>query len=219
MKKRISILFFLLLPAICAFSQHKTFIKFNPFTLPNEFDVYLSQDFTPSFMLEAGGGFIYTDYWDNILNQIEFGQLIPNINEHQYLNAKGYAARLGARFYIISPNLETRASGIYFEPLLLFKKVWYPNKEKQLNSKNYKEKSIKYVSGLQLLIGRQHKWHSLYLDKYIGLGVKAKTYRFDDYQIVDTGQNEHVKNKGVRTTTWLPDIELGIKVAFDLSKH
>ncbi len=218
MKKHITILLYSLLLTATAFGQRKTFIKFNPFTLPNELDVYVSRVFSPSFMLEAGGGFIYTDYWDNILNQVEFGQLIPNINEHQYLNAKGYATRLGTRFYIISPKPDTRASGIYFEPLLLFKKVWYPNKVKELDSKNYKEKSIKYVSGLQLLIGRQHKWHSFYLDKYVGLGVKAKTYRFDDFQLVHSGQDEHVKNKGTRTTTWLPDIELGIKIAFDLSR-
>ncbi len=219
MKRKILIPLFILtgflLPGISAQGQHKTFIKFNPFTLPEELDVYVSREISPALTLEAGGGFIYTDYWDHLLNQVNFGQLIPHINEHQYLNAKGYAARLGLRFYVISPNENRKAAGTYFEPLLLFKQIWYPHKEDQINGTTYREKSIKYVSGLQLLIGRQHKWHSFYLDKYIGLGVKAKTYRFDDFQKdPDSGA---VVDAGQRTTSWLPDVKLGIKIAFGLS--
>lgn len=203
-----------MLPVIAAQGQQKTFIKFNPFTLPQELDIYLSRDLSSSLTLEIGGGFIYTDYWDNLLNQVDFGQLIPNINEHQYLNAKGYAARMGLRFYVISPNEDRKAAGTYFEPMILFKQVSYPHKSEKINNISYNEKSIKYVSGLQLLIGRQHKWHSFYLDKYIGLGVKAKTYRFDDYR-QNTNSGEIV-NAGTRTTTWLPDLKLGIKIAFGL---
>lgn len=207
----------LLIPSVSVQAQQKTFIKFNPFTLPQELDVYLSEELSPAITVEVGGGFIYTDYWDNILNQVKFGQLVPNIDEHQYLNALGYAVRLGLRFYIVAPKGNSKIAGTYFEPLLLFKEIWYPSKTKTFNntSKVYHDRSIKYVSGLQLLIGRQHRWHSFYLDKYIGLGVKAKTYRFDNFKMTNTGD---ITNKGTRTTTWLPDIKLGIKIAFDLSK-
>jgi len=205
-----------LVPIGSARAQLKTLVKFNPSTLPQELDVYLSHELSEAVTVELGGGFIYTDYWDNILNQIDFGQLKPNINEHQYLNAKGYAARLGLRFYIISPKEERKAAGTYFEPMLLFKQIWYPKKEKTLDMEDHVESGIKYLSGLQLLIGRQHKWHSFYLDKYIGLGIKAKTYRYDNFQKNERG-NE-VFNDWIHTTTWLPDIELGIKIAFDFSK-
>lgn len=202
-----------------ASAQRKTFLKFNPTTLPNELDVYISREVSPTLTLEGGGGFVYTDYWDNILNQFDFGQIKPRISEHQYLNAKGYAARLGLRFYVIAPyNATSRASGTYFEPMLLFKEVWYPNDDKELDSKNYIERGRKYVSGLQLLVGRQYKRGKVYLDKYVGLGVKAKTYRFDDYQV--NGGSGDVENNGTRTTSWLPSIHLGLKIAFDLTdKH
>jgi len=199
-------------------AQRRTFLKFNPTTLPNELDVYLSREVTPSLTLELGGGFIYTDYWDNILNQFDFGQIKPKISEHQYLNAKGYAARAGLRFYVISPYTDdSRASGTYFEPILLFKQVWYPHDDKELDAKNYIEKGKKYVSGLQLLVGRQYKKKKVYIDKYIGLGVKAKTYRFDNYQVSEGGGD--VQNNGKRTTSWLPSIHLGVKIAFDISRH
>lgn len=199
-------------------AQRKTFLKLNPTTIPNELDVYLSHELSPSVSLELGGGFVYTDYWDNILNQFDFGQIKPNISEHQYLNAKGYAARAGLRFYVISPYTDnSRASGTYFEPVLLFKQIWYPHDDKELDTKDYVEKGKKYVSGLQLLVGRQYKKKKIYIDKYLGLGVKAKTYSFDKYQ-VNEGSGD-VENNGKRTTSWLPSVHLGIKIAFDLSRH
>jgi hypothetical protein len=203
-----------LFSAFSAAAQHKTFLKVNPTTLLNEVDVYFSHEISRTFSIEAGGGFVFTDYWDNILNQFDFGQIKPNISEHQYLNAKGFATRLGFRCYVISPYANRKAGGTYFEPMLLFKKIWYPHNNKEINAEDYIEKGIKYVSGLQLLIGRQYKWNKIYIDKYVGLGVKAKTYSFDNFKI---NQNSgEVQNQGQRTTCWLPDIKLGIKFAFDL---
>jgi hypothetical protein len=207
-----------MLGAADAVAQQRTFFKVNPTTLLNELDVYLSQELSPSISLELGGGFIYTDYWDNILNQFDFGQIKPNISEHQYLNAKGFASRLGMRFYVIPPySNNSKAGGTYFEPLLLFKKIWYPNDDKELESKNYIERGRKYVAGLQLLVGRQYKKNKIYLDKYIGLGIKAKTYSFDNFQVDQN--NGNILNNGKRTTSWLPSFHLGIKIAFDLSHH
>jgi hypothetical protein len=71
--------------------------------------------------------------------------------------------------------------------------------------------------GMQLLVGRQYKRKKIYIDKYIGLGVKAKTYSFDNFQVNQGSGN--VQNNGQRTTSWLPDIKLGVKIAFDLSRH
>lgn len=203
---------------MAASAQNKTFLKVDPTTLFNELDVYIAREVSPSISLELGGGFIYTDYWDNILNQVDFGQIKPNISEHQYLNAKGYASRLGIRFYVISPySNESKARGTYFEPVFLFKEVWYPNNREKIDDQDYVNKGKKYVSGLQLLIGRQYKKRNTYIDKYIGLGVKAKTYRFDNFQMDhNTGD---IENNGTRTTSWLPSIQLGIKIAFDLSHH
>lgn len=199
-------------------AQNKTFLKFDPTTLFNELDVYVARELSPSLSIELGGGFIYTDYWDNILNQLDFGQIKPNISEHQYLNAKGYASRLGIRFYVISPQAtESKARGTYFEPVLLFKEVWYPNNKEEIDQENYVNQGKKYVSGLQLLIGRQYQKRKIYVDKYIGLGVKAKTYRFDNFQLDhNTGD---VENAGTRTTSWLPSIQLGIKIALDVSRR
>lgn len=210
----------LLLTGICstAVAQQKTFLKFNPTTLVNELDVYLTQEVSSSVSLEFGGGFIYTDYWDNILNQFDFGQLKPNISEHQYLNAKGYAARMGVRLYVISPqDMSRKARGTYFEPLLVFKEIWYPNNKKEIDDQHYVNKGKKYVYGLQLLVGRQYKRNNIYIDKYFGLGVRAKTYNFDNFQLNDNTGN--IQNKGANTTSWLPSIQMGIKIAFDLSRH
>lgn len=219
MKKIIATILLLYFGVTGAFSQHRTFIKLNPTTLVNEVDIYVGQELSPSITLEAGGGFIYTDYWDHLLNQFDFGQIKPNLSSNQYLNAKGYAARLGLRFYVISPYTQEysgNARGTYFEPLLLFKQVWYPNDNKKLNSNNYLEKGTKYVSGLQLLIGRQYQHKKIYIDKYLGLGVRAKTYSYDNYQL-DPGGG--VNNNGRRVTSWLPSVQIGIKIAFDLSRH
>lgn len=214
----LTILLIMSIGMLCAIGQRKTYLKFNPTTLPSEVDVYLGHELSPSVSLELGGGFIYTDYWDNILNQFNFGQIEPNISEHQYLNAKGFAGRFGVRFYVISPYEDNnKARGTYFEPLLLFKEVWYPHDAKELNSKDYIDKGKKYVSGLQLLVGRQYKTKKLYVDKYFGLGIRAKTYSFDNFQL-NQGSGD-VQNKGQRTTSWLPSIQLGIKIAFDLSRH
>lgn len=219
MKKIIAAILLLFIGTSCAMAQHHTFIKLNPTTLVNEADVYVGQELSPSITIELGGGFIYTDYWDHLLNQFDFGQIKPNLSADQYLNAKGYAARLGLRFYVISPytgEYSGNARGTYFEPLLFFKQIWYPSNDKKLNSNNYLEEGQKYVSGLQLLIGRQYRHNKIYIDKYLGLGIRVKTYSYDNYQLDPSGG---VNNNGRRATSFLPSIQMGIKIAFDLSHH
>lgn len=193
----------------------RNYLKINPTTLVNELDLYLEHAFSTSTSMEASIGGIYTDYWDHLLNQFDFGQINPNFSESQYLNAKGVNARLGLRYYVLSPYApETRARGTYFEPLLLYKKVWYPTDDKTIGNKNYPEKGSKRILGLQLLIGRQHQKGKWIIDKYLGLGVKAKTYSFDNYQ--SSGGSGTVKNFGDRTTSWVPSLHAGIKIGFGL---
>ncbi len=198
-----------------ASAQRKTFLKFNPTTLVNELDVSLEQELGTHTSLMVGAGFVYTDYWDNILNQFNLGQYRPAITEHQYLNAKGYVGRAGLRYYVISPySPDARARGTYFEPVLLYRQIWYPSEDKQIEAKTYHEKGNKRVAGLQLLIGRQYRKNKLYIDKYIGLGIKAKTYHLDHYRL--DPDTHVVGNTPESTTTWLPSLHLGIRIAFEL---
>ncbi|GAA4301378.1 hypothetical protein [Compostibacter hankyongensis] len=192
-------------------AKRHTYFKLNPTTLINELDLYLEQELSPSTSLEIGAGGIYTDYWDRLLNQFDFGQIKPNLSTRQYLQAKGVAGRIGFRYYIIAPDFDNlRARGTYFEPLLLFKQVWYPTDHKTIDEEKYPENGNKRIWGLQLLVGRQHRNGRWIIDKYFGLGVKAKTYSFDNYKTNSaTGK---VQNDNDHTTSWLPSIQLGIKI-------
>ncbi|HUX83798.1 MAG TPA: hypothetical protein VMV20_01095 [Chitinophagaceae bacterium] len=219
--KRIITLWVLLLvwwmPSRAQDSAHyHTFLKFNPSTITNELDFYVEQELSSSMSLEAGGGFIFTDYWDLLLNKMNFGEIKPNISEYQYLHGMGYDARIGLRYYIISSySRANRARGTYFEPIFLFKKVIYPNNRTTVDAQDYWSHALKYVEGLQLLIGRQYLSGRFILDNYLGLGVKAKTYHYDHYYDL-SGQ---AKNGRLRTTNWLPSIQLGVKIGLQLQKR
>ncbi|HVB02476.1 MAG TPA: hypothetical protein VNE41_02030 [Chitinophagaceae bacterium] len=203
------------LPAFAQQRGDKTFFKFNPSTLSNEVDIYLEHEFGHNMSIEAGTGFIFTDYWDYLLNQVDFGQINPNISRFQYSKARGFNARLGLRYYIVSSySRKSRAKGTYFEPLLLFKKVIYPNNQTTIQSQQYWNHASKYVMGAQLLVGRQTRKGNFIFDRYVGLGVKAKTYYFDHYYYNNTWGT--AKNGKIRTTNWLPSIQLGIKIGFQI---
>jgi len=204
--------------AFAQHSGHKTYFKINPTTLVNELDLYMEQEMGTSTSLEIGMGGIYTDYWDHLLNQVDFGQIKPNLSERQYLNAKGVAGRIGLRYYVISNySDEKRSRGTYFEPMLLFKQLWYPSDTKTIDDNDYPEKGSKRVWGLQLLIGRQHEKGKWLIDKYVGLGIKAKTFSFDNYRT--SGTPIAVKNDANTTTSWLPSVHLGIKIGLVSGKH
>jgi hypothetical protein len=219
--KRILTLFFLTgfmcLRSAAQDTAHHTFLKFNPFTLANELDFYIEQEFSSSMSLEVGGGFIFTDYWDYLLNNMNFGEIKPNISQYQYIHGMGFNARLGIKYYIISSySRHNRARGTYFEPVLLFKKVFYPNNLTTINNEDYWNHASKYVMGGQLLIGRQYHTRKFIFDNYVGLGVKAKTYHFDHYYDNYLGG---AKNGRLRTTNWLPSIQLGVKIGFQLQRN
>lgn len=218
MRRIFTCLILLSFPALRVLAQnpgHNTFLKFNPTTLPNELDLSLEHEFGQNMSLEAGAGFIYTDYWDYLLNQMNFGQIKPNISEYQYIHGMGYDARLGIRYYVISSYAhESTARGTYFEPLLLFKYVTYPNNKTIINDENYWNHADKNVMGAQLLIGREHQKGKFIFDNYIGLGVKAKTYHYDHYYGDASGE---AKDGRLRTTNWLPSLQLGVKIGLRLN--
>lgn len=196
-------------------AQARTLIKANPSTLLNELDLSLEQQFGKASALELGVGGMYTDYWDYLLNRFDFGQIKPHLSEHQYLSAKGFNLRLGYRYYIVPMDSKQMSSrGTYFQPTLLYKVFYYPTDQKQIDSSSYPESGMKFVAGLQLFVGRQYQVRKLYIDKYIGLGIKAKTYRFDHYQASQSTGN--VNNNGLQTTSWLPSIQIGLKLGFGL---
>lgn len=194
----------------------QTYIKLNPTTLFNELDLYLEQELSPAASLEIGAGGIYTDYWDYLLNQTDFGQIKPNLSRYQYANGRGVAGRIGLRYYVISPYEESATGrGTYFEPVLLYKQVWYPDDKETINGNDYVDRGYKYIMGLQLLVGRERRHGKFVIDKYIGLGVKAKTYRF----ITHSANGGTVTSTSNRTTNWLPSIHLGIKIGLPLNKE
>lgn len=196
-------------------AQSRTLVKVNPSTLLNEVNFSLEQQFGKVSALELGAGFIYTDYWDYVLNRFDFGQIKPHLSEHQYLSAKGFNLSLGYRYYVVPMDKHSMSSrGTYFQPTLLYKVYYYPTDQKQIDTSSYPESGMKFVAGLQLFVGRQYRWRKLYIDKYIGLGIKAKTYRFDHYQASQSTGN--VSNNGLQTTSWLPSIQIGLKLGFGL---
>ncbi|MHB1920762.1 MAG: hypothetical protein ACYCOO_00870 [Chitinophagaceae bacterium] len=206
-------LIFISLVGVAQQTSHRTYLKVNPTTLINELDLYLEQELNASSSLEFSVGGIYTDYWDYLLNQTSFGQIKPNIRYYQYTHARGLSGRVGYRYYIIpSYQLGTRARGTYFEPIFLFKKLWYPNNKTTINQTDYWERANKYVMGLQLLVGRESHHGKFVFDRFIGLGVRAKTYRFNSLNT--SGPSPQTSNN--RTTNWLPNFNLGIKIGIEV---
>lgn len=205
----------LLLCACLSYAQenlHKTIFKVNATTLVNELDLYMEQQLNDHYSLEIGAGGIYTDYWDYLLNQVDFGQIKPNISRYQYTRGHGFNARLGLRYYVIptsSANSKISSRGIYFEPLLFFKRVWYPDNKTVIENQDYWEHASKRIWGLQLLVGREHRLGKFIFDQYFGLGVRAKNYRFND---ISSGGTSGAKNNDFNTTNWLPSLHLGLKI-------
>ena len=190
--KRTLILFWLFcLPILSTFAQdsirvsRKGFLKVNPTTLINELDIYLEQEISDKVSLEFGISGIYTDYPDYVFaKKIDIGQKKPDISTSQFVDGRGLGFRLGARWYLFSRDMKaSRAAGTYFEPVLFFKKVFYPNEDVTYNNTQYTNSADKSVAGLQLLIGRQFTKDKFIIDPYIGVGIRAKIYQYDTYHL------------------------------------
>ncbi len=194
-----------------------TFIKVNPTTLINELDISIEQVLTKKLSLEIGISGIYTDYPDYVLlNRVDIGQNKPNLSTAQYVDAVGLGFRAGLRWYIIPRNATTTflpsAGGTYFEPMLFYKRIFYPHETVTIDNAHYKNAGNKDVYGLQLLVGRQVTHNKFVVDPYIGLGIRTKIYHYNTYH--DDGGMASLDHG--RLVSILPSIQFGIKLGLKL---
>ncbi|MBO9729026.1 MAG: hypothetical protein J7623_10370 [Chitinophaga sp.] len=221
MKKTLLLLWLSCSLALASFAQEapkkvsrNTYLKVNPATLINELDIYLEQELSDKFSLELGISGIYTDYPDYVLaKKIDFGQKKPDISTEQFVEGRGLGFRVGARLYLISREMSgNSAAGTYFEPVVFFKKVFYPNIDNTFQNVTYTDSGDKSVVGLQLLIGRQFTKDRFILDPFIGVGIRSKIYHYKTYHFDD---NTLSLNDG-RMVSVLPSLQIGIKMGLKL---
>ncbi|MEC5148037.1 hypothetical protein [Chitinophaga sp. 212800010-3] len=220
MKKTLLLIWVSCFFSLLSFAQDKTkvsrntYLKINPVTLINELDIYLEQELSDKFSIEVGVSGIYTDYPDYVLaKKIDIGQKKPDISTEQFVDGRGLGFRVGARWYLISREMTgNRAAGTYFEPILFYKKVFYPNEKQTFENKTYTDSGDKNVFGLQLLVGRQFKKDKFLLDPFIGIGVRSKIYNYTTYHFDDN----KVSLSDGRMVSVLPSLQIGIKMGLKL---
>lgn len=222
MKRTLLVLLFVCCYALTAGAQERqaqtfrnsTYIKVNPTTLINELDVYVEQELTEKLSLELGISGIYTDYPDYLLaKKIDIGQKKPDISTEQFVEGRGLGFRAALRWYIFSLyNGNSRAGGTYFQPVLFYKKVFYPNEPVTINDTEYKESASKHVYGLQFLLGRQFTKGKIVFDPYIGLGIRSKIYYYHNYH----DNNGIAQADDGKLVSVLPSLQLGIKLGLKL---
>lgn len=221
MKKALPVLLLLCFRCLASMAQdnktpflRNTFIKVNPTTLINELDISLEQELTEKLSVEVGISGIYTDYPDYVLaKKIDIGQKKPDISTEQFVDGRGLGFRASLRWYLISRyDGPSRAQGTYFQPVLFYKKVFYPNEEITLDNNKFKQSADKAVYGLQLLLGRQFTKDKFILDPYLGVGLRAKVYHYDTYN----NDNGSVQRNSGRLVSILPAIHLGIKMGLKM---
>ncbi len=190
-----------------------TYLKVNPSTIINELDIYLEQDLSEKLSLELGITGIYTDYPDYVFfKRIDLGREKPGISTEQFVEGRGLGFRVGMKWYLIRQASAFNARGTYFEPVLFYKKVFYPKEDVTLNNTVYKDSGDKSVYGIQFLLGRQITKGKWILDPYLGIGVRSKVYSFVKHSA--SGANIHADNGEVVNV--LPSLHLGIKVGLGL---
>lgn len=216
--KRIFTILILAIAAHSALAQEepfrkRTYIKVNPTTIINELDLSLEQDLSETLSLELGVSGIYTDYPDYVFfKRINIGKENPGISTEQFVEGRGFGFRAGLKWYLVRRNTAIRMAGTYFEPVLLFKKVWYPNEKVTLNNVTYNNAGDKNVYGLQLLLGRQMERGKFILDPYLGIGVRSKVYNATTHRI----EGGDVVPHNDEAIKFLPSLHLGIKVGLHL---
>ncbi|RBL93263.1 hypothetical protein [Chitinophaga flava] len=222
MKKILLLTGILCLLYACTYAQDPkrlrcTYLKINPTTLINELDILLEQDISDKLSIELGVIGIYTDYPDYVLTKkVNIGQKKPDVSTEQFVDGRGLGFRVGVRYYLITKEIgPATAAGTYFEPVLVYKKVFYPNEDVVINNNTYTNSATKDVYALQLLVGRQFRKHKLVMDPYFGVGIRGKLYRTNIYE----GDNNGIANlnKANVVTVW-PSLHLGIKLGLNLHK-
>lgn len=221
MKQPLLVTCLLLLGALSAIAQdskspfrRSTYIKVNPTTLINELDVSIEQELSEKLSLEVGVSAIYTDYPDYLLSKkIDVGQKKPDISTEQFVDGRGLGFRAGLKCYLFSARDGLyRAMGTYFEPVFLYKKVFYPNQDVDVNDNSYKRSATKNVYGFQILLGRQITKDKIVFDPYVGLGIRTKIYRYQNF----SDNNGATETNDGRLVSVLPSIQLGIKIGLKL---
>lgn len=193
--------------------RKRTYLKVNPATIISSLDIYLEQDLTEKISLELGVSGIYTDYPDYVfIKRIDLGQRKPGISTEQFVEGRGLGFRAGMKWYLFRQTSENTARGTYFEPMLFYKKIFYPNEDQVINNVIYKNDGDKNVYGIQLLLGRQVKRDKFILDPYLGVGIRSKVYNYTNY--VPGGVS--VTADQTELVHVLPSIHLGIKIGFSL---
>ncbi|ATL46380.1 hypothetical protein COR50_03885 [Chitinophaga caeni] len=191
----------------------KSTLKVNPTTLINELDLYWEQELSNKFSLEFGATFIYSDYPDYLLSKrIDIGQKKPDISTDQFVEGLGFGARVGFRWYLFALNGSQHASGTYFQPSLLYKRVYYPATDFDFNDEVFKNKAHKDVYGLQFLIGRQFTRQKVVFDPYLGVGIRGKVYHYANYNV----ENDVLNLDKGHMVSILPSVHLGIKIGLNL---
>lgn len=211
---------FFCLPAIAQDAQpgkvpfkKSTYLKVNPSTIINELDIYLEQDLSEKLSLELGITGIYTDYPDYVFfKRIDLGREKPGISTEQFVEGRGLGFRVGMKWYLIRQASAFNARGTYFQPVLFYKKVFYPDEDVTLNNTVYTNSGDKNIYGIQFLLGRQIAKGKWILDPYLGLGVRSKIYNFTNY----VNNNGTVMADHGKVVNVFPSLHLGIKVGLRL---
>jgi hypothetical protein len=187
----------------------RTFIKFNPTSLISSLDISVEQMLTDKLSIELGIMGIYTDYPDYVLTKrLDYGQKKPRISTEQFVEATGLGFRAGLRWYLGQASGVLHAKGTYFQPILFYKKIFYPKENYVINDVTYTGDATKNVYGLQLLLGRQFSRGRFVMDPYLGVGLRAKVY---DYLAYDNKNGTVTPNNG-QLVQVLPSLHLGIKL-------
>ncbi|MGN7719848.1 hypothetical protein [Chitinophaga sp. 22620] len=190
-----------------------TYLKVNPTTIINELDIYLEQDLSEKLSLELGISGIYTDYPDYVFfKRIDIGQRKPGISTEQFVEGRGLGFRAGLKWYLFRRQSASNAQGTYFQPVLFYKRVFYPDADVNFENTVYVNSADKHVYGIQFLLGRQIKRNKYILDPYLGIGIRGKQYKYTNHTINGTSITaEH-------NDLWniLPSVHLGIKIGLSL---
>ncbi|WP_346316803.1 hypothetical protein [Chitinophaga sp. YIM B06452] len=221
MKRTLPLLFLFVLAGLTVAAQQnqdapfqkRTYLKVNPTTIINELDIYLEQDLSEKLSLELGISGIYTDYPDYVFfKRVDIGQRKPGISTEQFVEGRGLGFRAGLKWYLIRRQAAFNAQGTYFQPVLFYKRVFYPDEDVNFENTVYVNSADKHVYGLQFLLGRQIKRDKYILDPYLGIGIRGKQYKYTNHSVNGTSiTTEHNDLWNV-----LPSVHLGIKIGLSL---
>ncbi|MGN6508676.1 MAG: hypothetical protein ACTHLD_04365 [Chitinophaga sp.] len=221
MKKTIPFFLLFIITGLCAAAQNhhddpfrkRTYIKVNPTTIINELDISLEQDLTEKLSLELGVIGIYTDYPDFVFfKRVDIGQRKPGISTEQFVEGRGLGFRAGLKWYIIRRQSAFSAQGTYFQPVLFYKRVFYPDEDVPFGNTTLVNSADKNVYGIQFLLGRQIKRDKFILDPYLGVGLRGKQYKYTQHNV--NGSTLTIEQNDLWNV--LPSVHLGIKVGLSL---